>query len=259
MLRTAAVSIVVKKGVGITKLIILFVPTKGPDSINRRIRKCKTLAGSKSYYQFIDIGRPGVIAIRERSCHQCSGCMSLTDFDSCVNMAIVGPVVSQPLSLEAEATARVTRSWLQNEGRRLSSGAAVGSLVVVELTNESETFMIGVVTKPKHTIVEAREVLEMGRLKPGDEVLEVHKFEPTQADSNRYLLTDNPAKVFPVFVEDVRDVLRPEDFVDQGGPRRSTRNAAPISADVHGYVPGHAYRLMPGALQHILQLVPVDA
>ena len=99
----------------------------------------------------------------------------------------------------------------------------------------------------------------MGRLKPGDEVLEVHKFEPTQADSNRYLLTDNPAKVFPVFVEDVRDVLRPEDFVDQGGPRRSTRNAGPISADVHDYVPGHAYRLSPGALQHILQLVPVDA
>ena len=43
----------------------------------------------------------------------------------------------------------------------------------------------------------------------GDEVLEVRKFEPTQADSNRFILTD---KVFPVFVEDVRDVLRPADF-----------------------------------------------
>ncbi len=56
--------------------------------------------------------------------------------------------------------------------------------------HESETFIIGVVTKPKHTIVEAREVLDIGRLIPGDEVREVHKFEPTQADSNRYLLTD---------------------------------------------------------------------
>ena len=62
-----------------------------------------------------------------------------------------------------------------------------------------------------------------------------------------------------MFVEDVRDVLRAVDFVDQGGPRRSSRNAGTSSAEVHGYVPGHAYRLMPAALQHILQLVPDDA
>ncbi len=59
----------------------------------------------------------------------------------------------------------------------------VSDIVVYGLTNESETFMIGVVTKPNHTIVEAREVLGMGRLIPGDEVFEVHKFEPTQTDS----------------------------------------------------------------------------
>ncbi len=75
------------------------------------------------------------------------------------------------------------------------------------------------------------------------EVLEVHQFEPTQADSNRYNLTGNPAKVFPVFAEDVRDVLRAVDFVDQGGPRRSSRNAGTSSAEVHSYVPGHTYRL----------------
>ncbi len=86
----------------------------------------------------------------------------------------------------------------------------------------------------------------MGRPIPCDEVLEVNKFEPTQADSNRYLLTANPAKVFAVFVEDV-------------WPRRSTRNPGQISRDVHGYVPEHAYRLMPGGLQHILQIFPVDA
>ena len=95
----------------------------------------------------------------------------------------------------------------------------------------------------------------MGRLIPGDEVLEVRKFEPTQADSNRFILTD---KLFPVFVEDVRDVLRPVDFVDQGGPRRSGRNTG-LATEVHGFASGHAYRLMPGALQHILQLVPDDA
>ena len=28
---------------------------------------------------------------------------------------------------------------------------------------------------------------------------------------------------------------------------------------VYGFASGHAYRMMPGALQHILQLVPDDA
>ncbi len=64
--------------------------------------------------------------------------------------------------------------------------------------------------------------------------------------------------VFPVFVEDVRDVLRAVDFVDQGGPRHSGRNAETSSAEMRGYVPGHTYRLMPAALQHMLQLVPDD-
>ncbi len=58
-------------------------------------------------------------------------------------------------------------------------------------------------------------------------MVEVHKFEPTQADSNRYNLTGNSAKVFPVFVEDMRDVLRAVDFVDQAG-RARVRRAAPV-------------------------------
>jgi hypothetical protein len=75
---------------------------------------------------------------------------------NCVNRDIFGPIVSHLLLLEAETTARVTRTWLQNEGQRPSTGVAVGSLIVVELINET----ICVVTKPKHKIVEAREVLE---------------------------------------------------------------------------------------------------
>jgi hypothetical protein len=73
---------------------------------------------------------------------------------------------------------------LQEAGKALTTGLSAGTLEVVELTNESELFMIGVITKPKHTILVAVEVPEMGRLIPGDEVLEVRKFEPTQADSN---------------------------------------------------------------------------
>ncbi len=65
--------------------------------------------------------------------------------------------------------------------------------------------------------------------------------------------------MLPVVVEKIRDVLLEVDILDQGAPRRSRRNAGTSSAEVHGYVPGHAYRLVSAALQHILQLVPDDA
>jgi hypothetical protein len=63
--------------------------------------------------------------------------MSLTDVASCVNRAIVGPVERAVLSIESEASARVTRSWLQNVRMRLSTSLAVGALVVVALINDT--------------------------------------------------------------------------------------------------------------------------
>ncbi len=89
----------------------------------------------------------------------------------------------------------------------------------------------------------------MGRLEPVDEVLEVHKFEPTPANSNGFNLTGSPAKVFPGFDEDVRDVLRAVYFVDQGGPVRTREPAVQrcmaTSQAVH-----------TGGCPHILELVP---
>jgi hypothetical protein len=57
--------------------------------------------------------------------------------------------------------------------------------------------MIGVVARPTHTTVEPTEVREMGQLLAGDVVLEVPKFEPTQAHSNRFRFPENRAKLFP--------------------------------------------------------------
>ena len=122
--------------------------------------------GSKSYYPFIDVGERGVIEIRMKSCHQCPGCMDLTNFAACVNGEIVGPIERVQLTVESEATNRVTRHALQEAGKALTTGLSAGTLEVVELTNESELFMIGVITKPKHTILVAVEVPEMGRLIP---------------------------------------------------------------------------------------------
>ena len=101
----------------------------------------------------------------------------------------------------------------------------------------------------------------MGTLKPGDHVVEVRKLEPVHSGSSRFTLT---SKVFPVFIEDIRDVLSEPEFVHEGGPRRSERQSASSSssaepADTHRFVFGHSYSLVASALNRILQRVPDDA
>ncbi len=71
------------------------------------------------------------------------------------------------------------------------------------------------VTKRKYTIDRQYASECMGTLKPGDQVVEVRTLEPVQSGSSRFTLT---SKVFPVFFEDVRDVLSESEFVHEGGP-----------------------------------------
>ncbi len=85
--------------------------------------------------------------------------------------------------------------------------------------------------------------------------------KPVQSGSSRFTLT---SKVFPVFIEDIRDVLSETEFVHEGGPRRSERQSASSSssaepAGTHRFVFGHSYRLVPSALNRILQRVADDA
>ena len=62
----------------------------------------------------------------------------------------------------------------------------------------------------------------------------------------------------------IRIVCRVSALVLQvGGVRRSARASSSASSvgptELHGYASGHSYRLVPEALQRILQLVPDDA
>ena len=54
---------------GMYRRIIWFIPTKGPGSAIRRVKHCNTLAGSNIMHQFEDLGRPGYLRVRDRSCH----------------------------------------------------------------------------------------------------------------------------------------------------------------------------------------------
>ena len=87
-------SIFSKNGIGTLRRFIEFVPAFGEGSVHRPVRGCKTLAGSKPYRQFIDVGSDDgtEIEIRLRSCHECPGCISLSDFKSCKNMEKLGMI-----------------------------------------------------------------------------------------------------------------------------------------------------------------------
>ena len=72
-----------KKGRGIYRRVVHWVPRTGVGRINRRIVRAKTMDGSKPYRQFIDIGEPGTIRIRMLSCHKCKDCYDGTPSKEC--------------------------------------------------------------------------------------------------------------------------------------------------------------------------------
>lgn len=63
-----------KKMRGVYRREYWYIPSVGPLAVNRRTKHCDTLDGSNSLHQFEDIGRPGFLQVRERSCHRCPSC-----------------------------------------------------------------------------------------------------------------------------------------------------------------------------------------
>jgi hypothetical protein len=258
------VDILSKKCVGIFKRVVFFVPSSGLGSIDRNIKKCKTLKGSKPYRQFTDVGVPGVVDIRLASCHECIGCRGLCARAACANMDMCGPVERVALEPEAVSERRLTRHALQERGVSLCEEIEEGSLVAVELTNESEVFMLGVIVPGPDGEEGVYRVLEnsqsyMGRLEPGDQVIQVQKFEPTQVGSNLFRLTE---KEFPVFIEDVRLIIEDVDFQSDGeslrrAPTRVARGAAAVPRKTIGrFDPLQTYRLSASGKEEILKLIP---
>ena len=107
--------------------------------------KCKAPKGSKADRQFTDVGQPGVVDIRLLSCYECPGCRSPVARSACVNHDIYGPVERVELEREVVSERRTTRHALQSLGVSLSEALEKNNIVAVELTHESETFVIGVV------------------------------------------------------------------------------------------------------------------
>jgi hypothetical protein len=80
-----SVSIVDKKGVWIPNGFFYCVPDSEPGSVNRWIASCSTVPASKEFRPFFDVRKPGIFKMLLRRCHQCNGCMGLSDFSACQN------------------------------------------------------------------------------------------------------------------------------------------------------------------------------
>ncbi len=123
--------------------------------------------------------------------------------------------------------------------------------------------MLGVVTKTKYTIDRQYKSEYMGTL---PQACHCHWRSPTswrcgswnpfnRAPVARYTLT---SKAFPVFIENIRDVLSEPKFVHEGGRddpslnRNRLRSSSFAPADTHRFVFGHSYRIVPSALNRIL-------
>jgi hypothetical protein len=132
---------------GIYKREIWYIPVKGEGAVNRRVKQCDTLDGSNKLHQFEDIGVPGFIRVRERSCHRCSDCWrGRSDFCSCLEMQQYGSRLEElrPFTVPPRA---VTRSQLSEEGKSMSEAAELGDFICVEIDDLQEPWMIGRVKK----------------------------------------------------------------------------------------------------------------
>jgi len=172
-------------------------------------------------------------------------------------MEICGPVEAYPLLLPSASIIQpLTRSYFANKGKALGSQVKVGDVIVVELTNENEKYMLGVVTKAhyKHS-GEDIEVPYMGTIKARDDLVDVRKFEPMRGGQ--------PSQVVPTGREALpcvhgrhAKILAVDDLKKEEVRRGRSEHAR--SDDCHGFEYAAAYKLKSAVHAEILTLVNAE-
>jgi hypothetical protein len=93
------------------------------------------------------------------------------------------------LEPESVSERRMTRHALQQLGAELAETVSEDDVIAVELTHESEVFTLGIAIPGPEGEEGVYRVMEhaqsyMGRMEPGDRLIQVRKFEPTKLGSN---------------------------------------------------------------------------
>jgi hypothetical protein len=197
-------------------------------AVNRRIRKGTTVKGSSKFHVFADVGIAGHLVCRERGCHSpnCSMCWqgkynqcTETPRDS-LGLAQAGhPLLPQSRQIAPDGLAEhivpMTRNALCQRGVNLATGLEgelqVGDIIAVYVEDSTEPMMLGQIIQLQHTITNEDAVYSwMGQMEVGDEVISVHKLDPTANEiSSRFWQLRDPARdasQFPIWIEDIRNV-----------------------------------------------------
>ena len=92
---------------------------------------------------------------------------------------------------KGQASVRLGRNALSDLGVKLASEAEPQEVIAVELSFESEPFMLAEILSKSgpYKVTEAFES-HLGKFKAGDMVLDVRKLEPVSLGSSNYIYTD---------------------------------------------------------------------
>jgi hypothetical protein len=151
-LRSTTKTIFEKKGRGIYRRFFHFVPASGTGSVNRRIPTSETLDGSSKLHVFAgeplqpalivmcrpqahnasaDQGARGKLGTRQLSCYTCSNCSKFLSPTDCKNVAGLGGLKEEELSLKSPAPVPQTRGALAKAGLELSMKCRAGMVGVI--------------------------------------------------------------------------------------------------------------------------------
>ena len=137
----------------------------------------------------------------------------------------------------------MTRNALCNRGIDLAvgleGGLQVGDIIAVYVEDTTEPIMLGKILKLQHTITTEDAVYSwMGQMGVGDQVILVHKFDPTaNGISSRFWQLRDPAMdaaQFPNWIEDIRAVKikLSKDKVRRGRSAESATNPIDVRWEI---------------------------
>lgn len=185
-----------RKGVGIYRREFHWIPNKGPAAINRRISGCNRLGdvGIKKLHFFEDIGRPGFVGVRERSCHQCLGACAVGKFSGCQYNERCGHYRILELSPKTAIRAVSTRLTRENGALDFAGRCTEGAFFVTDITMSSaEKFTIFAVSKDS-MLREAEEAISADSqghmaVRQGEDVIDGVRFSCVSAGGTIFAST----------------------------------------------------------------------
>eukprot|EP00466_Bigelowiella_natans_P008826 jgi/Bigna1/77508/fgenesh1_pg.48_\ len=111
-----------KKGAGVHRRVFHWMPACGNGAADRNIRGCETLVGVKKLHQVLDIGCPGKLLVRTRSCRASEKCWK-GDHSECKNNDRCGKPWIVTLKPKAHVSLRATPQRAGELGIKLGQDA----------------------------------------------------------------------------------------------------------------------------------------